>query len=133
MEDRLEVGSYIIEKFKNLSISDDIVYLGKYRGFEIGIQKKLLSENQLARVLKVKYKNQYEIESSSSEIGITRRIDNLLSKLEEKANQTKNIIEEEKEILKSAEMEVKAPFRYTKELIKAKRKLKEIEQNLCKQ
>ncbi len=133
MKDRLEVGSYIIEKFRNLSISDDIVYLGKYRGFEIGIQKKLLSENQLARVLKIKYKNQYEIESSSSEIGITRRIDNLLSKLEEKANQTKNIIEEEKEILKSAEMEVKAPFKYTKELIKAKRKLKEIEQNLCKQ
>ncbi|RHW65555.1 superfamily II DNA and RNA helicase, partial [Clostridium botulinum] len=32
-------------KFKNLSISDDIVYLGKYRGFEIGIQKKLLSES----------------------------------------------------------------------------------------
>ena len=102
-----------ISKYK----AGDIYEIGKFRGFNLLVEKNYMGINFLI----LQGKNEYKAEMSTSAVGNMIKLDNMFNNIEENEEFLKKNIEQYKRDLESSKIEYEKPFVYAEEL---KEKLK---------
>ena len=120
--DKALAGKKILDLCKSLTNTKE-VEIGEYKKFKMAIAYDTTSKNY-----KVILKNNlsYETNLGDDAIGNITRIDNLLSKIEEKLESTKNDLKETIKQYNIAKEEVKKPFKQEEELKEKTKRLNKL-------
>ena len=120
--DKTLAGKKILDLCKSLTDTKEIE-IGEYKKFKMAIAYDTTSKNY-----KVILKNNlsYETNLGDDAIGNITRIDNLLSRIEEKLESTKNNLNETIKQYNIAKEEVKKPFKQEEELKEKTKRLNKL-------
>lgn len=104
--EKADAGQALLEVCKNKT-NADLEYIGNYRGFDMELEY-----NRFDKLFKLKLKREfyYYIELGNDVYGNIQRVDNCLSKIEDMIEPTMNQLENIKQQVKNAEIEVQKKF-----------------------
>lgn len=114
--ERNDGGTAMLEEISKYK-AGDIYEIGKFRGFNLLVEKNYMGINFLI----LQGKNEYKAEMSTSAVGNMIKLDNMFNNIEENEEFLKKKIEQYKRDLESSKIEYEKPFVYAEEL---KEKLK---------
>ena len=114
--ERNDGGTAMLEEISKYK-AGDTYEIGKFRGFNLLIEKNYMGINFLI----LQGKNEYKAEMSTSAVGNMIKLDNMFNNIEENEEFLKKKIEQYKRDLESSKIEYEKPFVYAEEL---KEKLK---------
>ena len=114
--ERNDGGTAMLEEISKYK-AGDTYEIGKFRGFNLLVEKNYMEINFLI----LQGKNEYKAEMSTSAVGNMIKLDNMFNNMEENEEFLKKKIEQYKRDLESSKIEYEKPFVYAEEL---KEKLK---------
>lgn len=114
--ERNDGGTAMLEEISKYK-AGDTYEIGKFRGFNLLVEKNYMGINFLI----LQGKNEYKAEMSTSAVGNMIKMDNMFNNIEENEEFLKKKIEQYKRDLESSKIEYEKPFVYEEEL---KEKLK---------
>ena len=114
--ERNDGGTAMLEEISKYK-AGDTYEIGKFRGFNLLVEKNYMGINFLI----LQGKNEYKAEMSTSAVGNMIKLDNMFNNIEENEEFLKKKIEQYKRDLESSKIEYEKPFVYEEEL---KEKLK---------
>ena len=114
--ERNDGGTAMLEEISKYK-AGDTYEIGKFRGFNLLVEKNYMGINFLI----LQGKNEYKAEMSTSAVGNMIKLDNMFNNMEENEEILKKKIEQYKRDLESSKIEYEKPFVYEEEL---KEKLK---------
>ena len=114
--ERNDGGTAMLEEISKYK-AGDTYEIGKFRGFNLLVEKNYMAINFLI----LQGKNEYKAEMSTSAVGNMIKLDNMFNNIEENEEFLKKKIEQYKRDLESSKIEYEKPFVYEEEL---KEKLK---------
>ena len=114
--ERNDGGTAMLEEISKYK-AGDTYEIGKFRGFNLLVEKNYMGINFLI----LQGKNEYKAEMSTSAVGNMIKLDNMFNNIEENEEFLKKKIEQYKRDLESSKIEYEKPFVYAEEL---KKKLK---------
>lgn len=107
--------------------SEDLFYLGRYRGFEMSM---VYDSFQHYHKLYLKNKLNHTVELGQDVFGNIKRIDNVIEGLDKKLTVEKQLLEETKQQFENAKEEILKPFAKEDEYIEATNKLSKLNKEL---
>ena len=114
--ERNDGGTAMLEEISKYK-AGDTYEIGKFRGFNLSVEKNYMGINFLI----LQGKNEYKAEMSTSAVGNMIKLDNMFNNIEENEEFLKKKIEQYRRDLESSKIEYEKPFVYEEEL---KEKLK---------
>ncbi len=126
-EDKKQAGEILLQTIKTLAYSDYNSTIGNYKNFDISARYNF-DENKYYLTLKNNYS--YQIELGNDIYGNFTRIDNKISSIPDMLNNHKIKLEEIKNQLEQAKIDVKIPFQKEDILQEKIKRLKIVEKEL---
>jgi len=125
--DKSDAATILHGYISSLPYNGNRVPIGKYRGFDIYGEKEHIF-NKIELIIKGEYEHRVTLGSSPS--GNLTRIDNEIDSFDEMVNRNFGLIEEYKDKLESAKLEVDKPFQHADKLKAQLQKQREINHKL---
>ncbi len=112
--EKAAAGDGLKELAKKSGVPDQIIPIGQYRGFELGMKFDTFDKKHFVMI---KGALDYPVEMGESSIGLIQRMDNVLNSFEEKIRNTEGNIRQCQKELADAMAEKEKPFPYEKDLV----------------
>jgi len=110
-KERVQAGTRLLEEASKCK-SGETSLIGKFKGFDVLVEKCFMGENKLI----LRGKTEYRIELSTSPVGNMTRIENLVKGMHEYTDLYQSKLEQYEKDMKQAEEEFNKPFAYENEL-----------------